>query len=118
MHVLLRLSTDGDCYLIYNLAKILQEEKTIEYWTDLYKNKVIIYQGKGYLNGEIISERQDLDQGCPAIFVKPDKFKDVSRVPGLGIDVYDDERQEYKIYIGLLGNVYYLMQTDGNKFEL
>ena len=127
MYVVLELHQDGDGYLKYRLDRIdvssprkynvdgvekqLTEEEIIEDYCNSYEDKIVLFNGKAYLNNKVISEDHDLEFSPAKITVDKEH---VEKLISLEYCVDDYQHGEVNIY----GSVYYIFETDGTKSDI
>ena len=125
MHVVVILHEDGDSYLKYLVDKIFLDQKTIEDYAKMYPNRIVIYQGKGYLNGQLVSTNPCL-QSFPARINVDSEMIDFITDNNYYVDDFGyaegashwDSPDDNLNSINVFGNVYYVVDTDGTNFEL
>lgn len=115
MHLILSLGRDDNSRLKYIVDKIFVESKSIEEFCKIYKDTLIIYQGKVYLNGEVISENYKLKDEYPYIMIHSNFCYKVTNYPGLEHhDSYCEamDNGEYNHCFCICSNVYYIREID------
>ena len=118
MHVVCELHKDGDGYLKYLVKKIFLDPKTFQEYCDMYKDRIVIFQDKAYLNGEIISEDLALDEYLIKIEEKNvHKIKAIKELNDRYEYFFNREGKiDHELYV--YGNMYYICETDGLDLDI
>lgn len=121
MQIVLSLHTDkyGYGHLIYLLDKIFIKPKLIQTYCHIYKDRLVIYQNKVYLNGEVLIENYNLKKTYPSIDFPSKYYNKIEYLPGFDEIREDKDKNGDKIYTYYIsGDVYYICETDGKDFDI
>ena len=117
MYLLLVLHIDSDDYLKYLLERIDLESSDdltcLNKYSQEYPDHPILFNGKAYLAGQVISENHQLSRYDPTI--------QLDEAVVLTLPSHLNQRissVEGKYYLRVYGNIYYLCQTDGKSFDI
>lgn len=121
MHAIFSLFTDND-HLRYLLDRIEVNQTTIEDLSLDYQDKLLLFQGNVYLNGEIISSNHELTLHHHEVAIRNEGVDKVKAIKDLSwqCNLYCEDASEEKIYYcSLYGKqVYYVCESNGHSFEI
>ena len=129
MYLVLELHKDGDDYLKYIVRRvdphvIFQDreyyapKRKLGDYCNLYKDKVVLFKSKAYLNGEVVSNDHQLSGFIPRITVDNDQVEKLEALHYM-VETYKTDEDGKDIFqLNIYGNVYYICETDGLDFDI
>lgn len=119
MYVVFELHQDGDCYLKYLVKRIDLASVSIQEYCNIYPDKVILIQGKAYLNGDLVSLQHKLTSFCPRITIDFPEIVEKAKDLACRVETYSEDGDGKPVYtLDIYGNAYYICETDGTSFDL